>query len=333
MRYAVSRRSVIRTAGVLGGLSALAPARSLWAQPPMGIERLHRKLDNIVDTSAPIRELASGYGGPNGPAEGPVWIAEHGYLLFNDIDAAQRIRYTPGEGVSVVMEQNNQANGLTRDLQGRIVSAEHLTRRVTRYEADGSLTVIANSFGGKRLLRPNDVIVKSDGAIYFTDPGGTAAPDQWDVTVPGVYRVSADLGTMSRIVDDMVRPNGLALSPDESVLYVSDTRRRNIRAYNLQANGTTALETARTLVDLSGDEPGVPDGVKVDSAGNLYCGGAGGLYIIDPDGTKLGRIVHGHSGTTNVAFGGSDWRTLYFTSRSALFSIDVKIAGIPVASA
>ena len=333
MRNAVSRRSIIRTAGVLGGLSALGPARSLLAQPPMGIERLHRKLDDIVDTSVSIRELANGYGGPNGPAEGPVWIAEHGYLLFNDIDAAQRIRYTPGEGVHVVMEQNNQANGLTRDLQGRIVSAEHLTRRVTRYEADGSLTVIANSFGGKRLLRPNDVIVKSDGAIYFTDPGGTAAPDQWDVTVPGVYRVSADLGTMSRIVDDMVRPNGLALSPDESILYVSDTRRRNIRAYDLQANGTTALETSRTLVDLSGDEPGVPDGLKVDSEGNLYCGGAGGLYSIDPDGTKLGRIVHGHNGTTNVAFGGSDWKTLYFTSRSALFSIDVKIAGIPVPSA
>ena len=330
MRNAVSRRSIIQTAGALGGLAALGAGRSVWAQSPPRIERLARGLDNIVDVSTPIRELANGYGGPDGPAEGPLWVAERGYLLFNDIDAARRIRYTPGEGVSIAMERNNQANGLTRDLQGRIVSAEHLTRRVTRYEPDGSLTVIANSFGGKRLLRPNDVIVRSDGAIYFTDPGGTAVPDQWDVTVPGVYRVSADLGTMSRVVDDMVRPNGIALSPDESILYVSDSRRRHIRAYDLQANGATALETSRTLVELGGDEPGVPDGMKVDTQGNIYCGGAGGLYVIDPEGRKLGRIVHGHPATTNVAFGGDDWKSVYFTTRSALFSVDVKIAGIPV---
>jgi gluconolactonase len=288
------------------------------------------ELDRIISTSEPIRELATGFGGDIGPAEGPLWWAEGRYLLFNDIHTARRMKYTPGQGVTVAMEKTNEANGITRDLQGRLLSAEHLTRRVTRQEPDGSLTVIANSFQGKRLLRPNDVVVKSDGAIYFTDPGGTAAPEQRDVTISGVYRLSADLGTMSLVIDDMVRPNGLAFSPDEKVLYVADSRRRHVRAYDLQPNGTMAMETSRVLVDLAGPEPGVCDGIKVDTAGNLYTGGSGGLYIIDPTGRKLGRIVHGQPATTNVAFGGDDWKTLYFTTRSTLFSVNVKIAGVPV---
>ena len=193
-----------------------------------------------------------------GPAEGPVWWADGHYLLFNDINTARRMKYMPGSSPTVAMEKTNEANGMTRDQQGRLVSAEHLTRRVTRYESDGSLTVIANSFQGKRLLRPNDVIVKSDGSIYFTDPGGNAAPEQWDVTISGVYRVSPDLGSMSLIIDDMVRPNGLAFSPDENTLYVADTRRRHVRAYQMQANGTIAKETSRVFVDLGGTEPGVP---------------------------------------------------------------------------
>ena len=121
------------------------------------IEQMEPALDNIIATSEPIRQLATGYGGDIGPAEGPVWVTEGRYLLFNDIQTARRMKYTPGQGATVAMEKTNEANGLTRDLQGRIVSAEHLTRRVTRYEADGSITVIANSFQGKRLLRPNDV--------------------------------------------------------------------------------------------------------------------------------------------------------------------------------
>ncbi|OFW42416.1 MAG: hypothetical protein A3J29_23345 [Acidobacteria bacterium RIFCSPLOWO2_12_FULL_67_14b] len=288
------------------------------------------ELARIIDASEPIRELAAGYGGDIGPAEGPLWWAEGRYLLFNDIQTARRMKYTPGQGASVAMEKTNEANGITRDVQGRLISAEHLTRRVTRYEPDGSLTVVANSFQGKRLLRPNDVVVKSDGSIYFTDPGGTAAPEQWDVTLSGVYRVSPDLGSMSLIIDDMVRPNGLAFSPDENTLYVADSRRRHVRAYDMLPNGTVAKETSRVFTDLGGPEPGVPDGIKADTAGNLYSGGGGGLYIIDSRGRKLGRIVHGQPATTNVAFGGDDWKTLYFTSRNALHSVNVKIAGVPV---
>jgi len=325
----LSRRDVLRMAGAVGGL-AVTGAPELWAQSARKIESLAPELDRVISSSEPIRELATGYGGTIGPAEGPVWWAEGHYLLFNDINTARRMKYTPGSSPTVAMEKTNEANGMTRDQQGRLVSAEHLSRRVTRYESDGSLTVIANSFQGKRLLRPNDVIVKSDGSIYLTDPGGNAAPEQWDVTISGVYRVSPDLGSMSLIIDDMVRPNGLAFSPDESTLYVADTRRRHVRAYQMQANGTIAKETSRVFVDLGGTEPGVPDGMKVDTAGNLYCGGSGGLYIIDSNGKKLGRIVHGQAATTNVAFGGDDWKTLYFTTASTLFSVNVKIAGVPV---
>jgi len=326
----LSRRDMMKLAGAAGGLATTGCIARVFAQTPQKIESMAPELASIIATSEPIRELAKGFGGEIGPAEGPVWISEGHYLLFNDIQTARRMKYTPGQGASVAMEKTNQANGTTRDPQGRIISAEHLTRRVTRYEPDGSITVVANSFQGKRLLRPNDVIVKSDGTIYFTDPGGPLAPEQWDVTVRGVYRVSADLGSMSLIVSDMVGPNGLAFSPDERVLYIADSRRRHIRAFDVLPNGMVAMETSRLFADLGGPEPGVPDGMKIDTAGNVYTGGGGGLYIIDPKGKKLGRIVHGQPATTNMAFGGDDWKTLYFTTRSTLYSVNVKIPGMPV---
>jgi sugar lactone lactonase YvrE len=191
--------------------------------------------------------------------------------------------------------------------------------------------VIANSFQGRQLNRPNDVVVKSDGCIYFTDPWTSPLPpEQWDLTFSGVYRVTPDLGTMTLLIDDFIVPNGLAFSPDESVLYINDSRRGHIRAFDLQPNGTLAKQTDRVFADLRGDEPGVPDGMKVDVEGNVYCGGAGGLWVMDPQGKKLGRIVHGAPATTNLAFGGADWKTLYFTSRNHLGAVNVKIAGIPV---
>ena len=326
----LSRRDMMKLAGAAGGLATTGCIARVFAQTPQKIESMAPELASIIATSEPIRELAKGFGGEIGPAEGPVWISEGHYLLFNDIQTARRMKYTPGQGASVAMEKTNQANGTTRDPQGRIISAEHLTRRVTRYEPDGSITVVANSFQGKRLLRPNDVIVKSDGTIYFTDPGGPLAPEQWDVTVRGVYRVSADLGSMSLIVSDMVGPNGLAFSPDERVLYIADSRRRHIRAFDVLPNGMVAMETSRLFADLGGPESGVPDGMKIDTAGNVYTGGGGGLYIIDPKGKKLGRIVHGQPATTNMAFGGDDWKTLYFTSRNHLGSVNVHIPGMPV---
>ena len=295
------------------------------------IDQTAPELEKLIATSEPIQELAEGFGGPQGPAEGPLWWNEGRYLLFSDIHNDKRMKYVPGQGATVFQEPTNRANGLTRDLQGRLLACEHDSRRVTRQELDGSLTVIANSFQGRRLNRPNDVVVKSDGSIYFTDPWtNPLAPEEWDLTFAGVYRLSPDLGTMSLLVADFVLPNGLAFSPDESVLYINDTRRRHIRAFDLLPNGTLAKQTDRVFAELGGDEPGVPDGMKVDVEGNVYCGGAGGIWIFDPRGKKLGRIIHGAPATTNVAFGGDDWKTLYFTSRSHLGSVKVKVPGIPV---
>jgi len=295
------------------------------------IEQLAPELERVISPSEPIQHLADGFGGTQGPAEGPVWWREGHHLLFSDIHNNRRMKYEPGKAVTVDLEPTNRANGLTRDLQGRLVACEHDSRRVTRQELDGSITVIANSFQGRRLNRPNDVIVKSDGCIYFTDPWTSpAAPEQWDLTFSGVYRVSPDLGTISLLIDDFVLPNGLAFSPDETVLYINDSRRGHIRAFELLPNGTLAKAADRVFADLRGDEPGVPDGMKVDVEGNVYCGGAGGIWIMDRNGKKIGRIVHGAPATTNLAFGGDDWKTLYFTSRSHLGSINVKIPGLPV---
>ena len=323
----ISRRRALQMAAC--GL-AIISLRAAQAQPAKRIEQLAPELDAIISITEPILELGRGFG-VGGNTEGPVWWKEGGYLLFSEIGKDRRLKYTPGQGVSVARENTNGANGLTRDPQGRLVICEGWTRRVTREEKDGSFTVLANTFQGRRLNKPNDVVVKSDGAIYFTDPWNIAPPpDEWDLQFNGVYRLAPDRGTLSLLISHFVIPNGLAFSPDESVLYINDSRRRLIAAFDVLPNGTLARQSERVFADLSGPEPGGPDGMKVDTAGNVYCGGSGGIWIVDPKGKKLGRIVHGEPNTTNIAFGGDDWKTLYFTTRSTLGSVMLKIAGMPV---
>jgi gluconolactonase len=329
IEHGISRRHMLAMSAA--GVAIASRVGGASAQAAKRIEALSPDLDKIISTSEPILELASGVGGDNGPAEGPLWWKEGGYLLFSDIHNNRRMKYTPGQGTVEFKKPTNRANGLTRDLQGRLLACEGDGRRVIREEPDGSTTVIAATFQGRYLNRPNDVVVKSDGAIYFTDPWtGNAVPDQTDLTYAGVYRVSPDLGTLTLLVNDFIIPNGLAFSPDESVLYINDSRRRHIRAFDVAPNGTLARQTDRVFAELGGPESGVPDGMKVDSAGNVYCGGSGGLYILDSKGRKLGRIVHGQPQTTNLAFGGPDWKTLYFTNWNFLGSVNVKIPGMPV---
>ena len=294
----------------------------------MPIERHSEELDAIVSVDDPILELANGFGGDAGPAEGPLWWEETGELLFSDIGNNRRMKWMPGQGVSLVKEPTNFANGLTRDCQGRLLACEHGTRRVVREEFDGTFTVVANNYRGSRLNRPNDVVVKSDGNIYFTDPGFPTPG--LDLDFNGVYQVTPDLGTITLISWDFSRPNGLAFSPDENVLYVNDTRQRHIRAFDLEPNGMPLIATDRIFCDLGGDRPGNPDGMKVDAEGNVYCGGSGGIWVIDPSGKHLGTLIHGEAGTTNMAWGGSDSSTLYFTTRHTLGSIDLKTRGIAV---
>ena len=288
----------------------------------MPIVKAAPELDRIVATDQTIEELGVGYGGDQGPAEGPLWWKEGGYLLFSDIHKNQRMKWSPGDGVTLFREPTDRANGLTRDLQGRLVACEHDSRRVTRLEHDGSITVIANSFKGRQLNQPNDVVVKSDGSIYFTDPWTFPGPQQqWDLDFCGVYRVSPDLGTLTLLVQDFPLPNGLAFSPDEKVLYINDSWRAHIRAFDLLPTGALALATDRVFCDLRGEGPGVPDGMKVDVEGNVYCGGAGGVWVMDPSGKHLGTIVTGQPMTTNLAWGDDDWRTLYLTSFNTLMRI------------
>jgi len=329
-QHHVSRRQFLKTTAAAGIVATASGISNGWAQGAQRIERLDPALDRILSASQPIQELGSGYGGPMGPAEGPLWWKEGGYLLFSDIHNDRRMKYTPGQGVTLFKQGVGRANGLTRDMKGRLVACEHDTRRVTRLELDGSLTVVLNQFQGKRLSRPNDVIVKSDGSMYITDPNASIVPEQWDMQHSGVFRVTPDLGTITLLFNDFVFPNGIAFSPDESVLYVTDLRRNIIRAFDMQPNGLPVKQSDRIFADLSGKEPGGADGMKVDTEGNVYCGGSGGLWIMDAKGKKLGRIVHGQPATTNLGFGGDDWKTLFITTRSHLLAVNLNIPGMPV---
>ncbi|HUR33970.1 MAG TPA: SMP-30/gluconolactonase/LRE family protein [Vicinamibacterales bacterium] len=323
----IRRRQLLEMAAATLGFATTGCLRDLVAQNARRIDRYAAELDAIVSTSEPIRELGSGYGVAGNPAEGPVWVAAAGYLLFNSMQRSQRLKYSPATGVTVAAENTQGANGLTLDLQGRLISAERDTRRVTRTEADGRVTVVAATYQGKPLPPPNDVVVKSDGAIYFTAPGSGLGPNDAPV---GVYRVSPGLDAASLLAEGLIIPNGLAFSPDEDVLFVTDSGPRQVVAFDMLANGSRANQPGRVFADLSGPEPGGTDGMKVDTLGNVYVGGAGGLYVLDPEGKKLGRIVHGLDHTTNVAFGGQDWKSLYFTTRSTLNVVNIKVPGTPV---
>ena len=268
-----------------------------------------------------------------GPAEGPVWIREGGYLLFSDINNDRRMRWDPDGGFSVdkqggSKQGTNRHNGLTKDRQGRLLACEHDARRVTRIEADGSTTVVANEYRGWRLNRPNDIVVRSDGSIFFTDPDTFQVDSELDLF--GVYKVTPDLSRINLLVRDFVLPNGLAFSPDESVLYIGDSRRGHIRAFDVEPNGRLALATDRVQHVLDGDGPGAPDGMKVDVEGNIYCTGPGGIYVIDPSGRRLGRVLTGDEPPSNVAWGDDDWKTLYYTTRHSLGKIRLNIPGVPV---
>ena len=294
----------------------------------MSIHRVSGELDRLLDPAQEVEELSSGYQ----LAEGPLWIQEESCLLFSDVRGDRRMKWTPAEGVSEFSKPTNEANGLTLDTYGRLIACEHASRRVTRLETEGDVTVVANRYRGARLNRPNDVAVKSDGSIYFTDPNRGVPPEELEMDCSGVYRVSADLGTITLLVGDFIYPNGLAFSPDEKVLYVVETWGRRLRAFNVNSLGLLDLETERLLQTFESDLPGVPDGVKVDVEGNIYCVGPGGVWVLDPWGEHLGTIVTGGQ-TTNCGWGGGDWKSLFITTPRALFRIHVNVPGVGLPNA
>ena len=256
-------------------------------------------LHDLVAPDASIDRIAGGLVF----TEGPVWRS--GALLLSDIPNNRIVRWRRlPEGPELTTFATGMSNGLTLDRQGRVLAAEHYGRRVTRVADDGARTVLAERFQGKRLNSPNDIVVKSDGSIYFTDPPYGVQPATpgmvrpvgwWTKPIPGkeqschgVYRITPD-GTLHLLVDDFALPNGLAFSPDESVLYIDDSGHKHIRAFDVRPDGT--LTGSRILLDMASQDPGVPDGLKVDVRGNVFCTGPGGVWVCRPDGALLGRIV------------------------------------------
>jgi gluconolactonase len=306
--------------------------------PTIGtIERLDDRLDRILARDARMERLADGFDW----SEGPVWVKDGGYLLFSDVPQNTVFRWKQGEGISVFLKpsgftgtnpRGNEpgSNGLVLDLQGRLVLCQHGDRRVARREGESFVT-LADRYQGKRLNSPNDAIFSSKGDLYFTDPPYGLPRLNNDpakeLDFNGVYRVSKD-GTVTLLTTAMTFPNGLALSPDERTLYVanSDSKKALWMAFLVRDDGT--LGTGRVFFDVTtwvGSKKGLPDGMKVDRAGNLFATGPGGVHIFDPDGTHLGTLATGEA-TANCAFG-DDGSTLYITADMYLCRVCIKTRG------
>ena len=293
----------------------------------MSLDVRSPKLLDLIDADAELEQLGTGCEF----TEGPVWHAEGKFLLFSDIPANQMKKWTAEEGMTNFRVPSGKSNGLTYDKQGRLVTCEHANRRVSRTEADGTVVTIASHYEGKRLNSPNDVIVKSDGSIYFSDPPYGLTADygiegEQDLDFQGVYRLSPDGQTLTLLVDDFDRPNGLCFSPDESILYIDDTERMHVRAFDVQSDGTIA--NGRIFAEEEG-EGSAPDGMKIDVHGNVYLTGPGGIWIFDTSGEHLG-VLQTPERAANLGWGGDDWSTLFITASTSVYSIQCKVSGIPV---
>ena len=315
------------------------------------IERLDPALDAIVPENATWRRLATGFTW----TEGPVWI-HSGYLLFADIPSNSIRKIAPDGGISIWLQPSGYrgdkpfggkepgSNGMTLDPKGRLTVAGHAARNVQRFESmdpHGTLTILADSYEGNKLNSPNDVVYGSDGSLYFTDPPyGLATQSDNDpakeLKVNGVFRIPGALnqapgappnrGALQLLVSDLPRPNGLAFSPDGKFLYVANTDPKKWMRYPVKPDGSLGFGTV--FVDASSDKRiGAPDGIKVDTKGNLYATGPGGIWIVSPEGKHLGTILTEKS-TANLAWGGTDATTLFITSSDAVYSIRLKIKGI-----
>jgi len=289
----------------------------------MALTILDDRIRSVVGDSIDVEQVATGFIF----TEGPVWDPRTGSLIFSDMPGDIMRRWSAAGGVETFRQPCNKANGNTWDLQGRLLTCEHGSR-VTRTEEDGSITVLATHYDGKEINSPNDLTVKSDGSIYFSDPSygrmeGFGFPREQDMDVQGVYRISPS-GDISQLADDFLQPNGIAFSLDESKLFVNDTDRGHVRVFNVQADGS--VTGGDVWAEVTGEGDGVPDGLKVDSEGNLYTTGPGGIHVFAPDATDLGVIgIPEH--IANFAWGDDDLRTLYVTASTSLYRLRVTVPG------
>jgi gluconolactonase len=283
---------------------------------------------SVVGSAAELEQLGTGFKF----TEGPLWHPTKKFLLFSDMPGNIIRRYSEADGVSTFREPSNMANGLTYDREGRLLACEHATSRVTRTEPDGSLTVLASHHGGKELNSPNDIVVASDGAIYFSDPifGRVeyyGVPREPELSFRGVYRIDPKSGDLRLLVNDFDQPNGLCFSLDEKRLFVNDTPRRHIRVFDVAADG--GLTGGGVFAETVGEGEGAPDGMKIDSEGNLFSCGPGGVHVFDPDGVSLG-VIRVPEPTANFTWGGDDLRMLFITASSSLYATRVTVPGRPV---
>jgi len=330
----LARRRFLKSVGAGTVAAAAAPAlligeekSSVKKEMQLSIDTRDARLLELIDSNAVVEQLGTDFQF----IEGPLWNANGRFLLFSDIPANKIWKWDATSGMSVFRDPSGKSNGLTYDKQGLLLACEHANRRVSRTSAEGQVVAIASHYQGKRLNSPNDIVLKSDGSIYFTDPpyglsAAFGAEREKELDFQGVYRLSPDGETVTLLVDDFDKPNGLCFSPDESVLYINDTDRMHVRAFDVQPDGT--LANGRVFAEEKG-EGGKPDGMKTDRHGNVYVTGPGGIWVFAKDGTHLGTLQTPER-AANLGWGGDYWKSLFITASTSLYRVKLKVAGVAV---
>ena len=291
----------------------------------MKLDLRDARLRELVDPDAALDTLSDGHLF----TEGPLWDSERRRLLFSDIPGDRIHEWSAATGTRVFRAPSRKSNGLAWDLQGRLLSCEHASSRLTRTEADGTITALAASYRNQELNSPNDVVTCSDGGIYFTDPTYGRMPYYGVERTPqlgfrGVYRVGPDAQSPTLLADDFAQPNGLCFSADEQRLFVNDTERGHIRMFDVRADGT--LGGGSVWAETRGEGMGAPDGMKIDSAGHLWCCGPGGVHVFDRDARCLG-VLQFPTAAANFTWGDDDLKSLFVTAGSALHRVRLHVAG------
>ncbi len=291
----------------------------------MSIETRDERFEQIVDSDSPLEQVATGFIF----TEGAMWNGKTRELIFSDIPGDLMRTWSAADGIKVFRQPSSKANGHYFDLEGRLVSCEHVTSRVTRQEPDGSTTVLATHYGDKELNSPNDIVVKSDGAIYFTDPSYGRMDvfgllRQQELDFQGVYRIDPVSGDLSLLVADFQQPNGLTFSLDEKQLFINDTTGGHIRVFDVEADGSISGGAVWAVPEGPGD--GACDGMKTDGEGNLYTTGPGGLFVYAPDATCLG-VIQVPEVAANFTWGDDDLKTIYITASTSIYRIRVNAPG------
>lgn len=295
---------------------------------PVKLDIRDTRLTDVISPEAELEQAITGFKF----TEGPIWHPTEKHLRFSDIIGNSIYQWSQQDGLKDIRPNSHLANGNTYDHEGRMLTCHHATSRVTRTEHDGSITVIASHYDGKQLNSPNDIVVKRDGMIYFTDPTSgrepfVGIPREADLPYAGVYRAHPETFELTLLVDDFAKPNGLCFSLDETQLYINDTKRFHIRVFDVNEDGT--ISNGRIWTETTGDGIGVPDGMKFDTAGNLFCCGPGGIHIFAPDATCLG-VVRMPEHTTNFIWGDDDLQSLYITAATSVYKLRVNIPGNPL---